>query len=176
LKPEPSVNESGPDPYSSKWADLIGPEYAAILRPYRKLIAVGFVGIYVGLAADIFWVSHVGHVSQATGILGGFAFDVPGLLAFGIGLLQQTRLSYKINRDLWAAKLPIASRSPDLRNPSRFVYWSRHFGVTPEQVQEAGRRAAAVRSGAIQDPRPDDQAPWDFASKKRREVSGPDAD
>jgi hypothetical protein len=176
LKTAKSANESGPDPCSSTWTDLVGPEYAAVLRPYRKLILVGGVGIFVGFAAGIFWVSHVGHVSQATGILGGFAFDVPGLATLGVGLVLQTRLSYKINRDLWAAKLPTPGRSPDLRNKSRFLYWSRHFGVTSEQVQEAGRRAAAAPSGAREPSAPDGQVLWDLGSKKRGDGDRADAE
>jgi hypothetical protein len=176
LKPETSANDSGRDPYSSKWADLIGPEYAAILRPYRKLLLVGGVGLFVGFVAGLFWMSRAGHIPGWADFLGAWAFFFPGFATFTIGLAMQTRLSYKINRDLWAAKLPAPSRSPDLRNRSRFLYWSRHFGVTPEQVQEAGRRAAAVRSGAIQDSVPDDQGLWDLASKKRRDANGTQVD
>jgi hypothetical protein len=145
VKAEESAEKSGQERSSSKWVELIGPEYAAIIRPYRKLILVGFVGMFVGLAAAFFWMSLVGPISQSTEILGGMAFFLPGFAIFTTGLVLQIRLARKINRDLGAAKLPSPKYAPDLRNPSRFVFWSRHFGVTPEQVQEAGRRAAAPR-------------------------------
>jgi hypothetical protein len=177
LKAATNVDESAPDPYSSTWVDLIGPEYAAVLRPYRKLIAAGAVAILVGLPAELFWMSRVGSAMRSIDILLGFAFVLPGLITLGIGLTLQARLSYKINRDLWAAKLPTPGISPDLRNKSRFLYWSRHFGVTPEQVQEAGRRAAAAaRSGVREPSAPAVQELWDLASKKADDQGGTDAE
>jgi hypothetical protein len=161
LKTENSAEDSGQHPYASTWAELIGPEYAAALRPIRKFVVVGGVGILVSLAAEIIWMSRVGTALRPIDILGGFAFDVPGLATLGIGLVLQTRLSSKINYDLWAVGVVPANVEPDLRNPSRFLYWSRRYDVTPEQVQEAGKRAAALRSA------PNDQGLWDFTSKKR---------
>jgi hypothetical protein len=176
LKPAKSANELVPDPYSSTWADLIGPEYAAVLRPYRKLILVGGAGAFVGLAAGLVWMSRAGNIPGWADFLGAWTFFFPGFATFTIGLVLQARLSYKINRDLWAAKLRTPSRSPDLRNKSRFLYWSRHFGVTPEQVQEAGRRAAAAPSGARGPSAPNDQGLWDLNSKNRGDTGRGDAE
>jgi hypothetical protein len=167
LKSEKNANNSQLGRFGAKWIPLIGPEYAAIIRPFRTLILVGSVGILVGLPSGIFWQSRVGHVPDLVGIFGAFAFSFPGIAFLTTGLVLQTRLSYKINRDLRAANLPTPSISPDLRNPSRFLYWSRHFGVTPEQVQEAGRQAAAVRSGSRERSALNSGELWDFRSKNR---------
>lgn len=176
MKSEKSGDDTGPDPYSSTWADLIGPEYAAIIRPYRRLLLVGGVGLFIGLVAGLLWMSHAGDIPGWADFLGAWAFLFPGFATFAIGLALQTRLSYKINRDLWTARLLTPRISPDLRNRSRFLYWSRHFGVTPEQVQEAGRRAAALRSVASRDAEPHDQGLWDLGSKNRGARSGTDAE
>lgn len=178
MTPKKDDRESRQDRYgyATKWVALIGPEYAAIIRLYRKLILVGIVGIFVGLAAGLFWDSRAGNVSQTTGILGAIAFDVPGLSTFTTGMVLQTRLSYKIDRDLRAAQLPTAKYAPDLRNQSRFLFWCRRFGVTPEHVQEAGRRAAESRSAARERSAPNDRGWWDFASKEASDRDRADAD
>jgi hypothetical protein len=125
------------------WSKLIGPEYAILLLPIRRLLLIGIVIVFSGIPVAVVVNLSIPNLSfsmhEIVGIFMSLLVATPVVVS-GIRLI---RLELRIQRDLRAAGHTVKPGGPDLRAPGYFSSWSKRSGITPEVIIETGRKALA---------------------------------